>query len=93
MFDLTKEVPSLELCKRLKEVGYPQDGGGWYWIKYAPLNVVSSPEDEYYIDPLVNPQPQPFGYSRCNRPMGNLNFFLSHIILSFLFVAIAQWGI
>ncbi|OQX86951.1 MAG: hypothetical protein B6D55_04640 [Candidatus Omnitrophica bacterium 4484_70.2] len=27
-----KEVPSLELCKRLKELGFPQDGGeGWYW--------------------------------------------------------------
>jgi len=25
------EVPSLELCKKLKELGYPQEGGGWYW--------------------------------------------------------------
>jgi len=32
MFDISKEVPSLELCKRLKELGYPQEGGGWYWI-------------------------------------------------------------
>ena len=31
MFDPTKEVPSLELCKRLKELGFPQDSGGWYW--------------------------------------------------------------
>ena len=31
MFDPKKEVPSLELCKRLKELGYPQDGGSWYW--------------------------------------------------------------
>lgn len=31
MFDPTKEVPDLELCKRLKELGYPQNGGGWYW--------------------------------------------------------------
>jgi len=30
-----KEVPSLELCKRLKELGYPQEGGGWYWVKTA----------------------------------------------------------
>ena len=29
-----KEVPSLELCKKLKELGYPQDGGGWYWVVY-----------------------------------------------------------
>jgi len=33
MFDPTKEVPSLELCEKLKEAGFPQDGTGWYWIK------------------------------------------------------------
>jgi len=33
MFDPIKEVPSLELCKQLKELGYPQEGGGWYWVK------------------------------------------------------------
>ena len=33
MFDPEKEVPSLELCKRLKKLGYPQDGGGWYWYE------------------------------------------------------------
>jgi len=34
MFDVEKEVPSLELCKRLKELGFPQDdGGGWYWVE------------------------------------------------------------
>jgi len=33
MFDPIREVPSLELCKELKELGYPQTGGGWYWIK------------------------------------------------------------
>lgn len=33
MFDPTKEVPSLELCKKLRGLGYPQDGGGWYWIR------------------------------------------------------------
>ena len=32
MFNPTKEVPSLELCRKLKKVGYPQDGGGWYWV-------------------------------------------------------------
>jgi len=31
MFDLKKEVPSLELCKKLKDLGYPQSGGGYYW--------------------------------------------------------------
>ena len=31
-FNPTDEVPSLELCKKLREQGYPQDGGGWYWL-------------------------------------------------------------
>jgi len=28
-----KEVPSLELCRRLKELGFPQESSdsGWYW--------------------------------------------------------------
>ncbi|RLJ01289.1 MAG: hypothetical protein DRP11_04655 [Candidatus Aenigmatarchaeota archaeon] len=30
-FEPIKEVPNLELCKKLKELGYPQEGGGWYW--------------------------------------------------------------
>jgi len=34
MFNPEREVPSLELCKQLKELGFPQDGGGWYWIIY-----------------------------------------------------------
>jgi len=33
MFDIEREVPSLELCRKLKELGYPQTGGGWYWIE------------------------------------------------------------
>lgn len=32
MFDPTKEVPNFELCLKLRELGYPQSGGGWYWI-------------------------------------------------------------
>lgn len=35
MFNPIREVPGLELCKRLKELGFPQDGGGWYWVKYS----------------------------------------------------------
>ncbi len=31
MFNPEKEVPSLTLSKKLRELGYPQDGGGWYW--------------------------------------------------------------
>lgn len=33
MFNPELEVPSLGLCKKLKELGYPQEGGGWYWAK------------------------------------------------------------
>ena len=29
---LEKEVPNLELCKQLKELGYPQGGDGFCWI-------------------------------------------------------------
>jgi len=32
MFKPELEVPSLELCKKLKELGYPQNTGGWYWV-------------------------------------------------------------
>jgi len=27
-----REVPSLDVCKKLREQGFPQDGGGWYWL-------------------------------------------------------------
>lgn len=41
MFNPVKEVPNIELCKKLKKVGYPQGGGGWYWIEsnliYIPI--------------------------------------------------------
>ena len=37
-FDSTKEVPSLELCERLKKLGFPQDGEGWCWRKEAGGN-------------------------------------------------------
>ena len=37
MFDPKLEVPSLELCQRLKELGYPQEDGGWYWTRF-PLD-------------------------------------------------------
>ena len=35
VFNPEFEVPSKELCKKLKELGFPQessDGGGWYWV-------------------------------------------------------------
>jgi len=38
MFDPNLEVPDLRLCKKLKELGYPQDGGGWYWNIWGDSN-------------------------------------------------------
>ena len=38
-FDPEKEVPSLELCWQLKNLGFPQEGGGWYWCR-KPSNAM-----------------------------------------------------
>ena len=70
-FNPEQEVPSLELCKRLKELGYPQEGGGWYWIKkrskyYLAYRLDDSTlisfkffepitEEILYIDPYISP--------------------------------------
>jgi len=34
VFDLTKEVPRLDLCQQLKRLGFPQETGGFYWRKF-----------------------------------------------------------
>ena len=34
MFGPVKEVLDLELCRKLKELGLLQEGGGWYWELY-----------------------------------------------------------
>ena len=44
MFDVKKEVPSLELCRKLKELGYPQDKTGFWWGYRAHLK-----DDEQYV--------------------------------------------
>jgi len=50
MFDPKAEVPSLELCQRLKELGYPQTTGGWYWIKdEGEWIIVFSEDGESYL--------------------------------------------
>jgi len=33
MFNLLKEVPNLELCYKLKQLGYPQEKEGIYWVE------------------------------------------------------------
>jgi len=65
MFDFEKEVPSLELCKKLKELGYPQTGGGLYWDTWGDSldrpqvvliddwdncwSIMRRPKEKYYI--------------------------------------------
>jgi len=48
---IEKEVPSLELCKRLKELGFPQGGSGLYWSRWyvnEPFRVIFSPDGEKF---------------------------------------------
>jgi len=52
---IEKYVVSLDLAKKLKEAGFPQGGGGFYWVKYRLEDIDTSPEDEHFADPLVNP--------------------------------------
>lgn len=50
MFDSIKEVPSLGLCKKLKELGYPQDGGGWYWQRIGDnIALVNNPQKRWIV--------------------------------------------
>jgi len=46
MFDVEKEVPSLELCKRLKELGFFQGDKGWFWVLLSPT---SKKEEEFWV--------------------------------------------
>ena len=36
---LKKQVPNLKLCKRLGELGYPQDFQGFYWVEFESENL------------------------------------------------------
>ena len=47
---LQDQVPSLELCKKLKELGYPQNGLWWWWK-------VVKDTDEYIISLKENMPP------------------------------------
>jgi len=53
LFNPAKEVPSLELCKRLRELGYPQEGGGWYydisWYPWVGLTFVENPPNDLFF--------------------------------------------
>ena len=45
MLELEKEIPSLETCKRLKILGYPQNADGLYFYRYY-----YDKPDEIWID-------------------------------------------
>ena len=45
MLELGKEIPSLETCKRLKKLGYPQNADGLYFYRYY-----YDKPDEFWID-------------------------------------------
>ena len=62
MFNVAKEVPSLELCKRLKELGYPQNGGLYYWSLHKPQNhtvSIWSSDAGGYIYPYIPKKVKP----------------------------------
>ena len=50
MFNPRKEVPSLELCKKLKEISYPQDKYGFYWVRLKGSLVNENEWDLIYWD-------------------------------------------
>jgi len=41
-YDRVKSVPNLELCRRLKELGLPQENGEWYWIKWKTIRDIET---------------------------------------------------
>jgi len=42
MFKAELEVPRLILCRRLKTLGYPQEGDGWYWVEILEYGKISN---------------------------------------------------
>ena len=53
MFNPELEVPSLELCKQLKNLGFSQEGGGYYWCKWhnnEPFRVIFSPNGKIFCE-------------------------------------------
>jgi len=50
MFDYEKEVPNLELCKKLRKLGFPQGGIGWYWVKIKKgIGTYLAPDDCFLV--------------------------------------------
>jgi len=61
MFNPIEEVPSLGLCRMLKRMEFPQDTGGWYWVKtnigwilgYLLEPVNRYPNDYHFFFPIT----------------------------------------
>lgn len=47
---IEQQVPSLETCRRLKELGYPQASSSFYWMKMLDPNIYGKkPEHPYQL--------------------------------------------
>jgi hypothetical protein len=49
--NLTQHVPSLELCKQLRDAGYPQEGSCFYWQIVEDNHNVEPKIINYYHEP------------------------------------------
>lgn len=53
MTAIEQEVPSRELCQQLKDLGWPQEGSLFWWVKYHPAWILRwynhVPEDKEKI--------------------------------------------
>lgn len=47
--DVKKEVPSYKICEKLKEIGIPQTGSGWYWEKDDTIIYIDTDTCSDYI--------------------------------------------
>jgi len=47
------EVPTLDLCKKMKELGYPQNKRGWRWVEILEEGKTSS---WHLISPYEDPE-------------------------------------
>jgi len=57
IFNPEDEVPSFDLCLKLKKLGYPQEGGGWYWEELPDdVCLQSNPKQRWILSYLSSSQ-------------------------------------
>lgn len=62
---LEKQVPSLELCIKLKELGFPQHGEGFYWVGLPEdLILEENPQKRWVVVFLTEIQLMDYVYNR-----------------------------